>query len=464
MIHIIKHVKYKRYIVRLFLLYSFVVLTSCSKYLDAKPDKTLAVPTTLQDLQLMLDNYVLLNNFYPVTSEILADNYYITTPIWQSLQLDLNRNLYVWKEDNQTGQVWQQAYAQILTFNVVLDNVDKIEIETDGQYSKNNIKGSALFFRAHYYHGLAQLFAPPYKNGDNNLAPGLVLRLTSDFSAKSVRSTVNESYQQIIADLKASIPLLPDKSEIKSRPSKPAAYGALARTYLAMQDYVNARYYANECLKMYNSLMDFNDLNKNAAAPIPRFNPEVIFQMRSGQNAALVPGRAIVDSTLYRTYLNGDLRKSIYYTPYANGVTYRFKGDYDGTGTSSGYVFSGIVTDEMYLIRAEGNAREGKLTEAMSDLNYLLKTRWDRAMPFTEFTATNRNEAIKIILQERRKELFFRGTRWTDLRRLQFEPDFAVIPKRVINNQEYILDVNSPRYTIKLPLEVINITGIAQNP
>ncbi len=48
---------------------------SCKKYLDAKPDATLAIPSTLKDLQGLLDYYGKMNSQFSGGGEILTDSY-----------------------------------------------------------------------------------------------------------------------------------------------------------------------------------------------------------------------------------------------------------------------------------------------------------------------------------------------------------------------------------------------------
>jgi len=68
------------------------------------------------------------------------------------------------------------------------------------------------------------------------------------------------------------------------------------------------------------------------------------------------------------------------------------------------------------------------------------------------------------ILTERRKELLMRGLRWTDLRRLNKETAFATTLSRIVNGTTYTLPPNDPGYVFRIPLSVINFTGIEQNP
>jgi hypothetical protein len=117
----------------------------------------------------------------------------------------------------------------------------------------------------------------------------------------------------------------------------------------------------------------------------------------------------------------------------------------------------------LYLIRAECYARAGNISSAMSDLNTLLKTRWVSGT-YTDMTATTADEALGKVLIERRKELLMRGQRWTDLRRLNKDSRFAVTLQRVINGTTYTLPPNDLRYTLLIPYNVIQISGIQQNP
>jgi hypothetical protein len=264
-------------------------------------------------------------------------------------------------------------------------------------------------------------------------------------------------------DLKEAAGLLPVTPAVKTRPSKPAAYGALAKTYLSMHEYDSAGKYARMTLQLYgDSLLNFNQLSVTATAPIQRFNREVIFHCRSNLFGILNSPRAKIDTILYRSYENNDLRKSIYYRPDATGAVF-FKGDYDGAGNNTGYIFGGIVTDEMLLISAECYARRGDVELAMRDLDALLIKRW-KTGTYTARSAANAKEALHIVLAERRKELLFRGTRWMDMRRLQLDVENSITPERIINNKTYYLTPQSNNYMLQIPASIIAITGMPQNP
>src|SRR5690606_9873922 len=115
-----------------------------------------------------------------------------------------------------------------------------------------------LFFRAFYFSQAAWLYSKVYEESTADSEPGIVLRKSSDFNEKSVRSTIRQTYDQILNDAKNASILLPDYPQHVMRPSKGAAYGLLARVYLSMGKYDSAYKYADLCLQLNSELMDYN--------------------------------------------------------------------------------------------------------------------------------------------------------------------------------------------------------------
>jgi len=404
-----------------------------------------------------------------VLGEIGAGDFYVSNSIWAS-KTTLERNLYIWTSDI-FGQgyvddpAWGYAYNNILYSNVILEGIEKIKPLTNSeQIEWNQVKGSALFFRAYRHFDVAQVFCKPYNNSTANSDAGIPLRLTSYYSVVSTRASVENIYSQILSDLKTAAALLPVDKPIdikyKLRPTKTAAYGMLARVYLSMRKYDSSLFYADKALQLHNKLMDYN-LSPPILSGVfrmPRFNDEVILNMTAGSYLILAPSQSIVDSNFYRSYNVNDKRQSLFYL--LSGGAPRLVNSY----LQNGDLFSGLATDEMYLIRAECSARLGNKDAALTDLNTLMVKRWSNNGTWTPFTATDANNALQIILNERRKELVFRCLRWTDLRRLNMESQFATTLIRVINGQTYTLPPNSPLYTLPIPPDVIILTGMEQNP
>jgi hypothetical protein len=324
------------------------------------------------------------------------------------------------------------------------------------------IEGAALFLRAYALYNLAQIFIPPYDSSTANTDLGLPLRLKPDVTETSVRSSVQQTYDQLLEDLKESIKLLPAlmDSERPNRPSKPAAFAMLARAYLSMRAYKLAGDFADSALGIKSSLINYNDIDRLAPFPFNSKNPEILYQAKVSSTTALLAWAAketYIDSTLIRSYNANDLRRSLFYTFNSTGQA-TLKSNYTGDI----HLFTGIAVDEMYLIKAEAMARAGNQEQAINALNTLLEKRWLKDT-YTYLKPAPGLDLLGMVLTERKKELAFRGLRWTDIRRLNKE-GFAITLKRILHGQLVQLPPNDPKYVLPIPPDVIALSGMPQNP
>lgn len=448
-----------------------ITLTSCKKFLDIERGDNKSYVTTIDDCQQLLDNYEKMNTGYPYDGEISADDYFVlnaTLTAQSTSILPEEKSFYYWLPAAQRAvgaANWQNAYQTVYTANLALENLEKIRSEGGDQAAINILKGSALFYRAFCFWQIAQIYAKPYLTATAGQNPGIPLRLKSDINDQSSRGTVQDTYNRILQDLTEAASLLPNTSSISSRPNKTAAYAMLARTYLSMQDYPNALINANAALQLNSTLLNYKDLS--SSVPFIRFkNAEVIFHSVCARSNILAPGTAgsniaKIDRSLAASYESSDLRKKFFLKPNSgiHAGTFRFSGNYDANTTS--VFFNGLAVDELYLIRAECNARAGNTEVAIKALNDLLVTRWE-AGNYTEIpTSTPSDQALSLILKERRKELLMRGLRWSDLRRLN-----NVDLVRMIDGNGTVvanLPINDARYTLLIPADVINVGHIPQN-
>lgn len=432
--------------------------TSCEKFLDEKPDKKLVIPSTLQDLQAIMDNTNIHLTGDPYIGEMSSDDFYLTQAVFNST-LEIDQNLYLWKRINCYNpdiNSWSNLYAKIYYTNTVLEQLQKIERTAFNQTEWDNLKGQALMVRGRCFMQGVLLWAKAFDSTTAATDPGIPLRLSTSFDEPVTRATVQQCYQQLTADLKASINLLPVTPVSPARASRPAALAYLARVYLSTRNYDSVAKYAAASLSLQGNLLDYNTLNASASFPIPRMNTEILHY--SGLHTlALSVSNARVDSVLYNSYSSADCRKKVFFRLNTDG-TYGFKGTYiSATGN-----FAGIATDEVYLMKAEALARQGLKEEALVTLNMLLKNRYDR-VTFVPVTATDAAAALQVILQERRKELLFRGLRWMDLKRFNKE-NAGIVLTRKINNTEFKLLPNSTGYALPIPEYVIEMSQIPQNP
>lgn len=452
----------RTYLVLICIVSLSTLLFSCGdEFLDKKPDKSLVIPTTLDDFQALLDNADRVMNVAPMIGMIASDDAFTTDAGWKGLITATERNCYLWADDPYNGEQcndWNIPYQQVFYANIVLEGLEKVAITPANESQWKSLKGSAIFFRAHAFYQLAEHFTMPYDESQASSMLGIPIRLTPDIHAAVARASLAATYEQIISDLTNSIELLPQRPAYKTRPSLPAAYALLARVYLTMGRFDDAEGYATKALTINNTLLDYNALNADDARPIPRMNEEILFYGQQILYSYALFSTTYVDTTLYASYGDNDLRKKIFFRLRLPN-RYSFKGTY----TASSPLFSGIANDEVYLIRAECRARLGDISGSLVDLNALLEKRW-AAGTFVPLSETDPDALLVRIMTERQKELAFRTSRWNDLRRLGSDPRFAKTLERTINGTASSLPPGDLRYAFPLPNQEIQNSNVEQNP
>ena len=439
--------------------------STCSKkadFLNEKPNASLSTISSLDDCQKLLNNEAVFNTFDPGLGQVSTDDFYLTNSDW-NLCTQSERNAYIWSKSvypaGQVVQDWAAPYKQIWYANNVIDAIKAFNLPAEQATAGNQLRGAAIFFRSIAFYNLLQVFARPYNSVTARTDLGVPIRLSSDLNLPSVRSTVQECYDEIINDLSVAFPLLPATPSSPTQPSQAAVNGLLSRLYLVMGKYDLALQACKDCLSANSSLVDFNSISPaNNTLITSGFLKEDIYHSTMYAYLSVVPALlAKVDSNLYMSYATNDLRRSVYFIS-KNGLPY-FRGSYDKR--ANGY--SGIAVDEIYLTMAECEARLGNITNAMTDLNTLLVKRW-KTGTYQPYSASTTSDALTLILKERRKELLFRGVRWSDLRRLNFDNTTAITILRVLNGQTYTILPNDPRYVLPIPDDEISLSGIEQNP
>ncbi|ULT26845.1 RagB/SusD family nutrient uptake outer membrane protein [Sphingobacterium sp. E70] len=321
------------------------------------------------------------------------------------------------------------------------------------------MRGEALFTRAFVHYGEAQVYSEIGRVGSDS-KPGIPIRLTSDYTVVSQRGTVAENIAAILKDLNEALELLPATSSSKVKPSKAAVYALLSRIYLSFRQYDLAEKYADAALNLYNKVTDLNTLDLESMSPFPIGHDEIIYAVYSRNGNLLLQTVANVNKTLYGQYTENDLRKKAYFYDKGNGHI-GFKGNYPGVFST---LFFGPTTDELLLNTAECAARRGDLNKAAEQLNKLLMHKW-KSGTFIPIKFADKEKAINLILEERRKELSFRGLRWSDIKRLNQEKGREVILQRKDDSGNIIaeLPANDSRYYYLIPDEVVRQAGMQQN-
>ncbi|MEQ7801312.1 RagB/SusD family nutrient uptake outer membrane protein [Pedobacter sp. ASV1-7] len=440
------------------------LISSCKKdFLDAKPSTDIIVPRTLSDFENLLNNNQL--NLTAALGNLSSDDYEFNNfASWQAASAT-ERNAYIWAKDIFEGEIdrmdWNKPYSSIFYANNILQGLDELNDKNSPTFKQ--IKGWALFVRAYSLYDLLQHFSEPYDQSNSNKALGVPIRLKPGIDELSQRSTAAECYQQIFQDLNSALNLLSSEFQISNRfkPSKVTVYAFLSRIYLNMNNYTEAERFAELTLSIYDKLIDYNSISQTSTTPFSRLNEEAIFTSSqvltySSTNTISSNTSIRVNPEILSSYAKDDLRLPILFGQNTTGSY--FKRGYFGGGS---YPFSGLATDEIYLIKAECLARRNQTILAMEWLNKLLVMRF-KTGSFQPISAESPEEALSIILLERRKELIWRGIRWQDIKRLN-KTGAEITLKRTLNGQQYLLPPNDLRYTFPIPEDEISRSKIQQN-
>lgn len=437
------------------LLLLLIGLGACDGFLDEKPNVSLVVPTSLDDLQALLDNTDQAMNEHGQFPLLRSDEFVADESLVDA-ELEMLRNVYLWEPNpySQDDLVmdWTRPFNQILITNIVLEKAGRIQPSTSRETErKAQLMGSAYFFRALANFTLAQVFAPAFRPNGNNNSLCFPLRDTADPNTSFGLSTTAEAYDFIITDLEKALELLPQSSELPTRPNLISAKALLARIYLSMGIYDKAGEYAELVLAEKSDLKDFNEITVSGINPFARFNKETIFYSQFAFSGFTFSQLFKVSDEFLSLYNEDDLRLPLYFIRRPGGWK-NFIGHYSG----SIEYFSGITTAEMYLIAAESAVRNGNLAKARNLFALLAGKRMRNGL-VPDLSSLSDEGLLSEILDERKRELFGRGLRWSDLKRLNLEERFEVTFVRKYRETTISIPPNDSRYVSVIPPREIEL-------
>ncbi|EDM35378.1 hypothetical protein PBAL39_12950 [Pedobacter sp. BAL39] len=456
---------------RLLIILTIIFGFGCKGKLDLKPNSSIILPKSAEELEALLEykDFIYSTPDFPQTS---ADEYFIPKlSDWQANPTASERNAAIWAQDVYEGESkntnWVNQYVAIFYANSVLDLLKEQDISKDVQ--KQRIKGRALFVRAYAFYSLLSVFSKAYDATTATTDLGIPLKLSGRIEQIVPRNSVQECYDQIIKDILEASETLNESINPNKRnqPSKVAAFGMLARVYLSMRNYELAEVYVDKSLKIFSTLTDFNNLVDNGNSAFSLNSEETIYYTFASATGGYFYIRSYgtygVDPSLINTYEQNDIRLKVYYIK-DNLGNYKIR----PINTIDPFPFSGLATDEMYLIKSECLARRNDISNALIYLNALKIKRWNPnatipSKPYENENASTTETALNKILLERRKALIFRGTRWTDLKRFNLEGRNVIISRK-LDDKIFSLEPNSLRYVLPIPEDEILLSGIRQNP
>ncbi len=446
------------------------VLISCDNYLDVQPKGVRLLETVMDHDQWL--NYTYLEASYAREINLLADN--VDDPTIQNLTTSGSTNrVYSWQQQfsddvKDSPLIWANHYQCIYYFNTVLQEIDDA---TEGrEEEKASLKAEALLGRAFEYLYLANLYGKQYDSNTANEDLAVPFVTSNDLEDNVPdRSTVQEIYDYIIADITAAIPDLPeDNSQNRFRGSVAAAYSILARTYLYMGDYTKAAQNAQLALDNGpNTILDYSTMDNESDIPELLRRADAIYaRFSTNHYQEETPTIAFLQS-----FDSTDLRLKFYYNN-LGGYSFTTRGitRYSPGGVSDGNTFAnwGTTVAEMRLILAEAAVRANELERACDELDSLRKKRFpkfivdntvtppDTTFRYEKFESTNQEEVLQKVLAERTFEFPYCGMRFFDMKRLDAEGRMPEVNR--YDGEGNVIATLSPgsnKYTLQIPIQVL---------
>ncbi len=459
-------------------------LTSCNKFLEEMPSKNSSLPLeTVEQLDMLLNKYVdfAIEPNRPAYAghddlEISKQVYDTIPALFYSLN---NLRTYIWEYDDikraSSDQFWggngyriPGEYGKIFRANMILEALPRIAMS---EQDRLRISTEAHLIRAYSYWALASTYCLPYSSGTKN-EQGLPLKTSTSFEQSLERKTLEETYQLIESDLqealKTNVSIHKDGKLQSWRASVAAANGFAARFYLYQGSYELALQHAQKALQDNGQLFDYNtemgttDLFGLQMPSIFAFDESDYTQRIKWKEALYMRflyAGSVVDQFLPSSQLlnlydqEHDLR---YHYHMINDVFAMWGTPYDYpmyATFSFNHVFNGPSTAEMYLIEAECLARQGQFAPAMDKVNQLRAKRMKPGV-WVNLKASNQEEALKHIREERRREMPL-SQRWNDIRRYNFNED----PNDDVRIERHFYSISSTGVLNKEPIKTYVLEG-----
>lgn len=479
-------------------LISLFMLSACDKFLELHPrDKQ--VVSTIEDYRDIMASYMrLLKSTNPsqvpvfgqffnypcfdvadylgiytgeTSLNINSDNYYDQN---KSTYTTEGRKLLSWMNTN--PYCWNRYYGFLGPINLVISGIKTAE--GNNEDLRNYVLGEALTWRAFSYFKLLQYFSP-YK--DNQYGVPVYLKPTEDIgNAMPTRNTQQEVFKQILGDCNEALALLKKTASnnwncawredfLNAMMASIYAWKAMSGA-LEDSDWANAEKCATIAMKgrtLTNSPDVIRQMFDSRVFTGATTNDEFYFRILDGSNGQILKFTSayyeprLVDGTVnpqyYALFKDNDIRKTAYFTP---SGTKSDKYNLLGLGAIIGGTEGGSLMlfrlAEMYLIKAEALARQGKSGEARIVLETFKQARYtgDIKLPADD------NALLEEILTERTREFYMENDmRWLDMKRL------GVRMERTIAGEKIVLEPNDFRYSFPIPAKEMELNkNMVQNP
>lgn len=303
----------------------------------------------------------------------------------------------------------------------LVDAANRI-IEIAGQFDAEDpivqkAIAECLFARAFGHFEVLRAYAPDYAPD----AIGIPYMRKSEL-VQPARLSQKEVYQFILKDIDEAIPALDQYAEGNYLVSKSAAYALKARVAQYMGDWNMAINAADNAVDNGGyRLAEIDEVHQVWDDEVDG-EVEIIFRKQilksrlgdyytssSNGDIHFHPSYALMDM-----YEEDDIRKQIYFGKNESGKDVVAKYDGRKVGETNVVDLKYFRVSEMLLIKAEGYINTDRLPAAEAEINLL---RSKRIISPDPIDMTTRELAMKVLQDERRRELAYEAHRFYDLRR-----------------------------------------------
>lgn len=465
-----------------------LVTTSCESMLEVEPrtyvESEQALNSVLGLEAAVNGAYANLrhNTYYGVGMvvypELLADNARLVQAATQS-------GRGVGYDVNNPGthlNIWTQAYSAINRASLVIDAADAVADGTDAQ--KASFKAQAYFLRGLVYFDLLKIYAynPNHIQEQADMGVPLLTEGIDDLTKITLpeRTGILAGYQLVEQDLLMAIanfeqPGVNTQAGAPYYGTKGAAHALLSRLYLywgeekwtacveqadlAIAEGVGTFQTSPSAYRSMwtqpsnpESVFEVQFANINEVPQTSNNNTiQAFYQQERSSGQVLGWGDVVMANNFLSLFEEDDVRRQVV-VPYTrnNGEQVVQTDKFSGSKGIFGWDNVPVIRiSEVYLNRAEANARLGNAAVAQEDLN-LIRTRV--GLPAVTPVGPGLVDAV---LRERRLELAFEGQRFFDLTRLGVD-----IPKENISP----IPFSDYRILAPIPQSEIDInTNLIQN-
>ncbi|KAA2242924.1 RagB/SusD family nutrient uptake outer membrane protein [Chitinophaga agrisoli] len=401
---------------------SFISLlgVSCRKFLDVQPTQQVDAAAAITDAN---SAETAVNGLYNLLG---SDSYYGSN--FQALSYLSGGDIQwtgsqsapqqiaarqITADNGNVGASWRAIYRTILSANYIIDAVPTLNDPLFAAAKKNQFLGEAYFIRALSYFDLARgwggvqlILKPTRVPGDH---------------AGTKRSSLADTYAQVLSDLNKAAELLPTGTN-RNRATQKTVWALKARYFLYRQQWDSAASNASKIITdaaNYQLLKPYSAFFANNAAATAESVFEIGYSVSFknghynwwlppalGGRREWAPGAQLV--SLLNDPATGGNRSAVIARTAPPGNLWYGKLYYrTPTGTDPAYL---IRVAELYLIRAEARAQLQQPADALADINAVR----DRA-GLAPSNAATQAALLLAIENERRLEFAFEGDRWFNL-------------------------------------------------